>query len=134
MEIGDCFTLDTYGKEHLHIVVQDQRPGEDIGQVICVYLSSIGNKKRIDDRTILHMGDHPFITEDSFVKYRNVLVGVKSEIQAQICDPYPPIKPEILEHIQFQFSRKHPYENIRKGIVYLFNEWRDDQLFKDLKS
>jgi hypothetical protein len=129
MKIGDCFTLDTYGKEHLHIVVQEQRLGEDIGQVIYVYLSSVGNKKRIDRRTILHIGDHPFITEDSFVKYRNVLVGEKSEIEDKICNPYPPIKPEILEHIQSQFSTAHPYENIRKGIVELYNEWRENQIF-----
>ena len=129
MKIGDCVTLDTFGKEHLHIVVQDQRPGEEIGQVICVYISLIGNKKRIDRWTILHIGDHPFITEDSFVKYRNVLVGVKSEIKDKICDPYPPIKPEILEHIQSQFSKAHPYENIRKGIVELYNEWHEDQIF-----
>ena len=121
MEIGDCFTLDTYGT-HLHIVVQDQRPSEVNGQVICVYLSSVGNKKRIDPRTILHKGDHPFIEEDSFVKYRNVLVESKSDLQKRIRDQYPQIHQDILEHIQAQFSRKTPYENIRKGVIDLFNE------------
>jgi hypothetical protein len=133
MEIGDTFTLDTYGT-HLHIVVQDQRPGKDYGQVICVYLSSVGNKRRIDPRTILHKGDHPFIKEKSFVKYRNVLVELKTDLQKRIRDPYPPIDPDILERIQSQFSREHPYENIRKGVIKLFNEWRDDQLFENLNS
>ena len=133
MEIGDCFTLDTYGT-HLHIVVQDQRPGENNGQVICVYLSSVGNKKRIDQRTILHEGDHPFIKEDSFVKYRNVLVESKTNLQQRIHIEYPPIDQNILEHIQAQFSSKNPYENIRKGVIDLFNDWRDDQLFKTLKN
>jgi len=131
MEIGDCFTLDTYGT-HLHIVIQDQKPGENIGQVICVYLSSVGNKKRIDPQTILHKGDHPFITVDSFVKYRNVLIELKTDLQQRIRDSYPPINPEILKRIQSQFSRNHPYENIRRGVIELFNEWQDDQNFKRL--
>jgi len=131
INIGDCFTLQSFGKPHLHIVVQDQRPGEEIGQVICVYLSSVGNKRIIDHGTILHKGDHPFVTEDSFVKYNNVTVETKSDLESRICDRYPPLRQDILERIQAKFSFDHPYKYIQKGYIQLFNEWREDQIFNN---
>jgi hypothetical protein len=130
INIGDCFTLRIFGTPHLHIVVQDQRPGEEFGQVICVYLCSVGNKTRIDERTRLKKGDHPFITEDSFVKYRNVIVETKSDLEKRIHTRYPRLRTDILEHIQAQFSHARPYENIRKGVIDLFNEWRMNQIYK----
>jgi len=129
INIGDCFTIKSFGLEHLHIVVQDERPGQVIGRAICVYLSSIDGKRIIDERTTLKKGDHVWVTEDSFVKYRNVLVDDKTAFESKICKRYPQIDPKILEHIQDQFSSEHPYKNIKRGIIEQFNEWKMDHIF-----
>jgi len=129
LNIGDCFTLHSSGKPHLHIVIQDQRPGDNNCQVICVYLSSVGKKRMIDDRTILNAGQHSFIKEKSFIKYRNVLVESKSNIETRIKEPFEQINPIILKDIQSQFLEPNPYSNIPKGIISLFNQWDMDNIF-----
>ena len=129
INIGDCFTLHTHGKPHLHIVVQDQRPGDINSQVICVYLCSVGTKTIIDDRTILEKGQHTFITEKSFIKYNNVLVESKCDIEPKILDRYEQIDNGILNHIQSQFLGQYSYKKIPNGIKLLFNQWHEDNIF-----
>lgn len=131
LNIGDCFTLHSSGKPHLHIVIQDQRPGDETCQVICVYISSVGKKSIIDDRTILVGGQHSFITERSFVKYRNVLVESKRVLEARIIKYYEPISADILNEIRAEFTEPNTYKNIPKGIIRLFNDWRRDKIYGD---
>lgn len=129
LNIGDCFTLHSHGKPHLHIVIQDERPGDRDCRVICVYLSSVGNKTIIDERTILVPGQHKFITERSFVKYRNVLVESKTVLTPKIIKSFDPIHNNILLNIQYQFTTPGSYKNIPKGIIQLYNQWREDHMY-----
>jgi len=110
-------------------VIQDQRPGDSNSQVICVYLSSVGNKSNIDKRTILLKSQHEFITEKSFVKYRNVLIESKRNIESRIIKRFKPIDLDILESIQSAFLLPKPYKNIPKRIILLFNEWHQNQIY-----
>jgi len=132
INIGDCFTLHSHGKPHLHIVIQDQRPGEIIGQVICVYSCSIGLKTRYDPRTILRPGDHSFFTEPSYIKYDNASIEVKSDLEKRILKRWGPINNQILEAIQSGFTAPHRYENVRGDIYTYYNEWHWDSLMKTL--
>lgn len=129
LNIGDCFTLHSSGKPHLHIVIQDQRPGDENCQVICVYISSVGQKSIIDDRTILVKGQHSFIEERSFVKYRNVLVESKRVIENRIIKTFEPISEDILKQIQAQFVER--YRNIQGKYLELFHEWQMDNIYND---
>jgi len=131
LNIGDCFTLHSNGKPHLHIVIQDQKPGDINCQVICVYLSSVGNKTIIDDQTILKKGQHSFIEERSFVRYRNVLIESKKILESRIKETYEPIDPDILREIRSQFFEPNAYRNIPKIIIALFNEWNLNQIYNN---
>lgn len=131
LNIGDCFTLHSSGKPHLHIVIQDQKPGDINCQVICVYLSSVGNKTIIDDQTILQKDQHSFITKRSFVRYRNALIESKRVLESRIIETYEPIDPDILREIRSQFFEPNAYRNIPKIIIALFNEWNLNQIYND---
>jgi hypothetical protein len=130
LTIGDCFTLRNFGKPRLHIIVIEQNPDQDIGQVISVYLSSCENKRpeMIDNWTILNKGDHSFIDRKSFVKYQSALIYDKQWLSKNILDEYEPISTQILKSIQTAFDAKNGNPRIVKKYLHLFNEWHIDNL------
>jgi hypothetical protein len=73
-EVGDCFWVESNTRKdgriegHLFIVALAFEDGEK--KLIIVNIDKIGNKTKYDKTTILHKGDHEFITQDSFVNYR----------------------------------------------------------------
>jgi hypothetical protein len=133
---GDCFTLRSFDKPHLHIVVIEQRPGQNYGQVICVYLSSCENKREsiIDDRTILDIGDHDYITTKSFVRYQNPCVFDKNQLHGLILDSWDPISPEILADIQSAFNSSSPHNRIPNKILKYYDEWYLDAMFNGINK
>jgi len=131
---GDCFTLRNFEKPRLHIIVIEQRPGQDYGQVISVYLSSCENKRpeMIDPWTILDVGDHSYIDKKSFVKYQSAFTYDKEWLSKNILDNYEPISPQILESLQTAFDANSGNPRIVKKYINLFNEWHIDNLMANL--
>ena len=127
---GDCFTLRNFEKPRLHIIVIEQRPGQDYGQVISVYLSSCENKRpeMIDPWTILDVGDHSYIDKKSFVKYQSALICEKKWLSDNILDSYEPIHTNLLTNIQGAFNAEKGNPRILKKFLHLYNEWNIDNI------
>jgi hypothetical protein len=74
-------------KSHLHFVCSDQIFLREKGKkyVLLVNISSIKNNFHYDTTCTLDVGDHPFITKQSFVYYRKAeiysVTGINAEIE-----------------------------------------------------
>lgn len=58
---------------HLHVICTNQFFCADIGAmaIIAVNISSIKENVDYDKTCVLHVGDHPFIKHDSYVRYKD---------------------------------------------------------------
>lgn len=131
---GDCFTLRIFAKPRLHIIVIEQKPGRNFGQVISVYLSSCENKRpgMIDTWTILNEGDHPYIDKKSFVRYQSTAIHDKTWLVDNILKMYDPISPDILKKIQSAFHHKNGNPRIINNYIKIYHEWRLDNQMESL--
>ena len=62
--------------DHLHIICTKQFFYKDTGaqSVLAVNVSSIREKGTYDGTCVLRAGDHPFITHDSYIRYKDAVV------------------------------------------------------------
>ena len=62
--------------DHLHIICTKQFFYKDTGaqSVLAVNVSSIREKGTYDGTCVLRAGDHPFITHDSYIRYKGAVV------------------------------------------------------------
>lgn len=71
---------------HLHIICSQPFFNADTGasSVLAVNISSIRTDAAFDSTCILHVGDHPFIKHDSYVRYKDAVMMKVANIQAHI--------------------------------------------------
>jgi hypothetical protein len=122
----------------IHIVVIEQFPNQNDGQVICVYLSKCEGKREsiIDHTTILNPGDHLEIITRSFVRYQNTRCYGKTQLKNNVDtkDYHDPVKPEILSRIRQIFRNRPNNCKISNEMITLFNNWYEDELFRSMKN
>jgi hypothetical protein len=80
---GPAHDLD---RKHLFIVLTDSiiNPENQRPSVLLTSLSTVDPALPYDATCILHPGDHPFITHDSFVSYRTSRISEESKLIAGV--------------------------------------------------
>jgi hypothetical protein len=101
VDVGE--TLFFSYSEHLWIVISD--PAKDNGRVLLVNFSSVKPGVPFDPACVLEVGDHPYITQETFVYYRSAQVQSNKDLERQVSSgkirfPYDPVSPEILKRIR----------------------------------
>lgn len=85
---------------HLFFVLND--PCKD-GLCLLAMLTSVKQNRYVDDACILKVGDHDFITRDSFVLYRMATYARASHIISMVTKehyvPKPDVKKDVFERI-----------------------------------
>jgi hypothetical protein len=78
MDIGSTMLLDDSGiEEHLWIVISD--PGVNSERVVIVNLESHDSPEK-DDSCMLNVGDHPWITHKTCVRYRDARIAKNEDL------------------------------------------------------
>lgn len=62
--------------DHLHVICTKQFFNKETGaqSVLAVNVSSVREGISYDSACVLHVGDHPFIKHDSYVRYKDAVV------------------------------------------------------------
>jgi hypothetical protein len=127
LEVGDSFTFRDQNGIHLHVIVAESS-GEDSATIMLVYLSSADVPYR-DTTVIIKKGEHPFVDRESWVRYQNVIVCSREEIEL-IVEHFGKVDTHLLERIQAGIEES---EYVPKWIKNLFRQWKEDKIFRDLK-
>mgnify|MGYP001079851293 FL=1 len=83
---GGTVLASTGSINHLHIICSAPRFYRQIGGlgVLVVNISSVKPGTTYDSTVILHQGEHPFITHDSYVLYAQAVVWKLESIERRI--------------------------------------------------
>jgi hypothetical protein len=127
LEVGASFTLRNENGVHLHVIVAESSPG-DSATVILVYLSSADVPFR-DLTTIIKKGDHPFVDRDSWVKYQNIIIFSRKEVEQSILKYYGKVDTLLLERIQAGIEKS---DYVPKRDRQLFRQWKEDKIFREM--
>ena len=125
LQVGDSFMLrDSKIGVHLHVIVAESTGGE-FGQVMLVYITDSESFK--DKTTIIQPGDHEFITQESWVKYQNVIVCQRASLEGRIGKHYGKVDTRLLIRIQNGILAS---ERTPKAVQRDYQDWRLDYLSK----
>ncbi len=72
--------------DHLHVICTKQFFNKETGaqSVLAVNVSSVREGISYDSACVLHVGDHPFIEHDSYVRYKDAVVMKVDRILAAV--------------------------------------------------
>lgn len=127
LEIGDSFTLrNDYGL-HLHVIVAESSP-DDSALLFLVFISSVDTQYR-DPTTIIHVGEHSYITKESWVRYQSILILPRKDIEKRIVDYFGKVSPNLLVRIQDGIIKT---DRINEPDKNLFHQWKMDKLYREL--
>lgn len=127
-EVGDSFEIRNPIGTHLHVVVAEASPNAS-ASIFLVYISSQDIPAK-DTTTIINVGEHPYITKESWVRHQNVIISSRDEIQQYIVRHYGKVSPELLERIQNGIENSTRVNDYKKNI---FREWKIDRLYREMK-
>lgn len=128
IEVGDSFTVKNQYGFHLHVVVAEASPNNS-AFIFLVYISSSDIPAK-DTTTLIQAGEHPFIDRPSWVRYQNVLICARDEIERLIIDDYGKVSPELLDRIQGGVLDS---ERVNDPDKETFRQWKMEKAFRDLK-
>lgn len=128
-EVGDSFEIRNDLGIHLHVVVAEASPDAS-ASIFLVYISS-QNIPAKDPTTIINIGEHPYITKESWVRHQNVIICSRQDIQQNIVSHYGKVSPELLERIQYGIENSKRVNDYQKTI---FREWKTDRLYREMKK
>lgn len=126
LEVGDCFEVKNINGLHLHFIVAEYSDSEN-SEIMLVYISSFDT--RIDKTTILHPGEHPFITKRSWVRYQNIIIVNREDIQKSIIRYHGKCNEALLEKIQRGIC-KSPFTANEHKII--FTQWHTERNMKSI--
>ena len=97
---GSCFKANYPTHEHLHIVVCDVTEST----VTVVFVSSVKDGKEYDPACVVHKGEHPYISHDSYIVYDKFQYCEKTELERRLTmGEYivePDVSDDLLERIK----------------------------------
>jgi hypothetical protein len=128
LSVGDSFVLNDLEGPHLHIIVA-QEGSLDEDRVMMVYLSS--TKSHQDPTTIINIGEHPFVTKQSWVRYQNIKVVQRLSLTDKISTSYGKVSDSLLLRIQNGVLHS---KFVAKDKRELFREWQDDEIYKQMSK
>lgn len=127
--MGDSFTLRNENGTHFHVIVAESNPS-DSANVMLVYLSSAGGYFR-DTTTILRPGDHPFINKECWVRYQNILICTRDDVESKIVNHYGKVRDDVLEKIQNGIKQSNKTAKKFKG---MFIEWNLERISRAING
>lgn len=127
LEVGDSFTLQSSYGTHLHVIVAESS-GKDSASVMLVYLSSVNSSYK-DRTTTINVGEHPFVTRTSWVKYQNIFVASRNEVENMVGTHYGKVDPGLLKRIQDGIETSD-YSSKRN--IQLYHQWKMDSLYSKI--
>jgi hypothetical protein len=131
LEVGDSIEIVNGFGKHLHFIIAEES-NQDNSLIMLVYVSSSKTVYK-DDTTIITPEEHQYIsnsTDESWIRYQNVLVCSREEIIPLITRHYGRVSDLLLSRIQEGFEKS---KKVSKGIKKLYNEWKMNKLFDSLK-
>ncbi len=83
-QLGSTLLMPSGGLDHLHIVCSDPLnfPGRANGSCLLVNVTTVVSK--CDRTVVLNVGDHPFITHESFVYYKKAFIDTATALQSLV--------------------------------------------------
>lgn len=123
LSVGDSFVLKDLEGSHLHIIVAQEGP-RDENRVMMVYISTA--KSHRDTTTIINVGEHPFLTEESWVRYQNIKVVQRLTLTDKIATSYGKVSDTLLLRIQKGIQKS---KFVAKDKRELFREWQLNELY-----
>lgn len=110
LQQGDTFLLPNHANdvEHLWIIVT---PVDEEGKAVCVNVTTLRSTSSfVDMTTVLKPGDHPFISQDSVVRYSDASIldinlleraidGKEGNLNI-VCRKLEPCSPQLLKRIK----------------------------------
>ena len=130
IEVGDSFILRNEYGAHLHVVVADSSPNH-LAQVMLVYISSKEKIPFKDPTTFIEIGEHPFVHMRSWVRYQNILIDSRHEINKLIVKRYGKINDDLLKRIQVGINSSDFVSGRNKK---LYNEWDIDRVYRKINK
>lgn len=109
---------------HLHVIVAEMSGG-NFAQVMLIYVTD--SKSYKDLTTIIKPGEHEFITQESWVKYQNVIVCQRASLKGRIGRHYGKVDAHLLSRIQNGILAS---DRTSKAVKRDFQDWRLDHLSK----
>jgi len=128
LSVGDSFVLKDLEGSHLHIIVAQEGP-RDENRVMLVYISTA--KPHRDPTTLINVGEHPFVTEESWVRYQNIKVVQRLTLTDKIATSYGKVSDSLLLRIQNGVLHS---KFVAKDKRELFREWQDDEIYKQMSK
>lgn len=104
-------------KSHVFIIALGPSRLDGYGsdeQVVLVSFASVHPQTNYDTACVVRAGEHPFITHDSYVYYRDPrvesVVHVNEMVERGVWTPHEPCPPDLLRRIinGFQISKRVP--------------------------
>ena len=129
LEVGDSFTLRDQDGNHLNVIVAESSP-DDSALLMLVYLSSSRTPFR-DNTTLIQPGEHPFVDRESWVRYQNVKVCSRSDIEDKIMHHYDKVSEDLLNRIQVGIETS---DKVPKREKNSFLEWKMNKLFNEINK
>lgn len=85
-QLGSTLLIPSGGCDHLHIVCSDPMnfSGRSPGSCLLVNISTVVPK--CDRTLVLNVGDHPFISRESFVYYRKAYTEAANTLQTHVAN------------------------------------------------
>lgn len=110
VRIGNSFLLRTGNStdksaHHLCVVITDSP--DSGGRILYVSLSSIKDYGTYDTSCVFRVGDHDWLTKDSFVDYSVIAQKTPDEVLRQATSPKTPFSPEQIAKIRFGLLKSH---------------------------
>jgi len=93
-----------------------------------VYLSSVDIENK-DRTTIIEIGEHPFVTCSSWVRYQNILVASRADVEKIVDKHFGKVDPELLQRIQDGLEASDFSSN---GNKQLYHQWKMDSLYSKI--
>ncbi len=129
LEVGDSFTLRDQDGNHLNVIVAESSP-DDSALLMLIYLSSSRTPFR-DETTLIQPGEHPFVDRESWVRYQNVKVCSRSDIEDKIMHHYDKVSEDLLNRIQVGIEMS---DKVPKRDKLLYDQWKTDRLFRKINN
>ena len=127
LEVGDSFTFQNQFGLHLHVIVAESSPN-DSAIIMLVYISSQDVRYK-DKTTEIQVGEHPFITLPSWVRYQNIIICNRAEVEKNIVDYFGKIEEKLLIRIQEGILKS---SFVAKRNRELFFEWNTDKKYREI--
>ena len=116
LKVGDILTLINEYGQHFHVIVAESSPYNSASLMV-VYLSTSKGRFR-DSTTIILPGEHKCVTKESWVRYQNIMIYTRKELEALMIKHEGQVNSDLLTRIQDGIMKTDRAEYRNKELLY----------------